>query len=190
MTPVDTVDASRRRLLLGAVAAPLAGLFVPDAQAQPMEQFWNRPRVLDLYRPAMRKRVRTVYWQNGQVHLPGYQELCYLMRDHRANASYPIDVRLFDLLCAMQAWVRHYGYQNPIQLNSGYRTAQTNGRLEGAARNSMHLVGKAADIVFPGLPTQYVGKLASHYAGGGVGFYFSSGFIHVDTGRQRSWVRR
>ena len=184
------VDPMRRRLILGAVAAPLASLWIPEAPAQPTEQFWLQPRVLDLYRPVLRKRVRTVYWQNGQVNLAGYHEICHLLKDQRANMAYAMDLRLLDLLCAMQAWVRHYGYHDPIQVNSGYRTAQSNSRLEGAAKNSMHIQGKAADIVFPGLPTSYVGKLASHYAGGGVGFYYSSGFIHVDTGRRRSWVKR
>lgn len=183
------MDPMRRRLLLGAVAAPLASLWTPDTQAQPTEQFWLQPRVLDLYRPVLRKRVRTVYWQNGQVNLAGYHEICHLLKDQRANQAYAMDLRLLDLLCAMQAWVRHYGYHDPIQVNSGYRTAQSNSRLEGAAKNSMHIQGKAADIVFQGLPTSYVGKLASHYAGGGVGFYYSSGFIHVDTGRRRSWVK-
>ncbi len=181
---------SRRAFLGGLIAAPLATLWTPDAQAQPVESFWNQPRVLDLYRPALRKRVRTVYWHNNQVHMPGYRELCELLKDQRAGVAYAIDIRLLDLLCAMQAWVAYYGFKDPIQVNSGYRTLQTNSRLEGAAKNSMHLQGKAADVVFPGLPTSYIGKLASHYAGGGVGFYYSSGFVHVDTGRRRFWSQK
>jgi len=187
---MESSGISRRGFLGGLIAAPLAGLWVPGAQAQPTEAFWSQPRVLDIYRPALRKRVRTVYWYNNQVHLPGYREICEVLKDQRAGVTFPMDVRLLDLLCAMQAWVAYYGFKEPIQINSGYRTAQTNNRLEGAAKNSMHLQGKAADVVFPGLPTSYVGKLASHYAGGGVGFYYSSGFIHVDTGRQRSWVKK
>lgn len=190
---IDTSAApslSRRAFLGGLAAAPLAGLWTPDAQAKPVDAFWSQPRVLDLYRPALKKRVRQVYWHNNQVNMAGYREICELLKDQRAGVAVAMDVRLLDLLCAMQAWVAYYGFKDPIQINSGYRTQQTNSRLEGAAKNSMHLQGKAADIVFPGLPTSYIGKLAGHYAGGGVGFYYSSGFVHVDTGRQRSWVRR
>lgn len=190
---IDTSAApslSRRAFLGGLVAAPLAGLIVPEAQAQPVDAFWSQPRVLHLYRPALKKQVRTVYWQNNQVNMAGYREICELLKDQRAGVAVAMDIRLLDLLCAMQAWVAYYGFKDPIQVNSGYRTLQTNSRLEGAAKNSMHLQGKAADVVFPGLPTSYIGRLASHYAGGGVGFYYSSGFVHVDTGRQRSWVRR
>jgi uncharacterized protein YcbK (DUF882 family) len=74
-------------------------------------------------------------------------------------------------------------------IHSGYRTEQTNRNLEGAARRSQHLLGRAADITLPGLPATYVGRLAAHYAAGGVGFYPSRDFIHVDTGQRRFWVR-
>lgn len=180
-------NPGRRALLAGLLAAPIVGLAPAPAAAQAMERFWAQPRVLDIYRPILRKRVKTVYWQNGQVHMPGYHALCHALKDHRADVAFAMDLRLLDLLCAMQAWVAYYGFKDPIQINSGYRTARSNSQLEGAARNSMHLHGRAVDLVFPGLPTAYVGKLAAHYAGGGVGFYFDKGFIHVDTGRRRFW---
>lgn len=180
-------DPSRRRWL-GALALGSVGACLPSLA--PANDFWEQPRFLDIYRPVLNKRVRAYYWHQGAVHQPGYREICLAMKDHRADQAFAMDLRLLDLLCAMQAWVRHYGYTQPIQVNSGYRTPGTNSRLEGAAKHSMHLQGKAADIVFPGLPTDYIGKLASHYAGGGVGFYYGSGFIHVDTGRRRSWVKR
>ena len=183
------VDASplnvSRRQFLGALAAvPL--LAFADRPAIANDAFWAQPRTLDLYRPALKKRVQAVYWHQGRV-APGYAEICQVLKDHRADVAAPMDLRLLDLLCAMQAWVRYYGYRDPLQVNSGYRTVHNNARLEGAARHSMHTKAKAADIVFPGLPTSYVGKLATHYAGGGVGFYQDRGFIHVDTGRRRFW---
>ena len=180
-------NPSRRRLLLGLASLPVLAAAGP---ALANEAFWAQPRSVHLYRPVLKKTVKTVYWHQGKVYEPGYRELCLLLKDHRQDEAIPIDPRLFDLLCAMQAWVGYYGYKDPIQINSGYRSQKTNSRLEGAARNSMHLYGKAADIVFPGLPTSYIGQLAQRYAGGGVGFYPSSGFIHVDTGRQRTWRGR
>lgn len=178
---------SRRNLLMGLAALPVLSMAGPLGAS---EQFWNQPRKLHLYRPALKKTLNVVYWHAGRVYTPGYRQLCLLLKDHRQDEAVSIDPRLFDLLCAMQAWVGYYGYKDPIQVNSGYRTARTNNRLEGAARNSMHLYGKAADIVFPGLPASYINQLAQRYAGGGVGFYPSSGFVHVDTGRQRVWRGR
>ena len=179
-------DPARRRLLSGLLAVPalaLAGAAGPALATS----FWDLPRHLYLYRPALKKTLRVVYWRDGRLDMAGYRQVCELLKDHRQDAVCAMDPRLLDLLCAMQAWVGHYGFDAPIQVNSGYRTQKTNRGLEGAAKNSMHLYGKAADIVFPGLPTKYVGQLAQRYAGGGVGFYYSSGFVHVDTGRRRTW---
>lgn len=175
---------------------PQLGHAHPAAQ-QPMPamtagsgDFWARPRVLRLRNARTGERLETVYWQNGGLDQSGYARVCHFLRDWRANETIPMDPRLLDLLCAMQAWVGAYGFTKPFVTTSGYRTRRTNENLEGTARNSMHLYGKAVDIVFPDLPVSYMGQLAQHYAAGGVGFYPSSGFVHVDTGRIRTWGRR
>lgn len=181
--------AGRRRFLMGA-AAGLAAAAVPFAwPSKAMAAgFWDGDRKLSLYRPRTGERItNVVYWSNGQVNVPGYAQVCRLMRDVKANQTVQISPRLLDLLCAIQSWVAQYGYGKHLQINSGYRNPRTNAGTEGAARNSMHMYACAADIVMPGLPTAYVGKLAQRYAAGGVGFYPSSGFIHVDTGRVRTW---
>lgn len=151
--------------------------------------FWNQPRVLRLRHARTGERYEAVYWRNGQLDPHGYAQACHFLRDDRAKQSIAMDPRLLDLLCAMQAWVSYYGFSKPFVITSAYRTPQTNNRLEGAARNSMHLRGKAVDIVFPDLPVNYMGQLAQHYSAGGVGFYPSSGFVHVDTGNVRTWRR-
>lgn len=151
--------------------------------------FWDQPRVLRLRHARTGERYEEAYWRNGGLDPTGYARICHFLRDDRANKSIQIDQRLLDLLCAMQAWVSYYGFTKPFIVTSGYRTPQTNDRLEGAARNSMHLKGRAVDLVFPDLPVNYMGQLAQHYSAGGVGFYPSSGFIHVDTGNIRTWRR-
>ena len=94
---------------------------------------------------------------------------------------------LLDILRGMQGSFEAAGTSRPIILNSGYRSPQTNKKTEGAARNSQHLSGKAADIVIPDVPTDYLAKLALYLQGGGVGFYPSKGFVHVDSGNLRVW---
>ena len=162
----------------------------PYGAQQAASDFWNRPRVLHLKRYQTNESIHLAYWKDGFIDDAGYRKVCWLMRDVRAGVAANIDPRVLDLLCAMQAWVGHYGFKKPFLISSGYRTQSTNSNLEGAAKNSMHLHGKAVDLIFPDLPVSYVGQLAQHYSAGGVGFYPSRGFVHVDTGRIRSWGRK
>lgn len=178
-------DPTRRRLMAG-LAAGMATLWAPPGLAA---NFWDMPRTLSLHRDSTGERASFVYWRNGALDAQGYQQACWLLRDVRAGETTQMHPRLLDLLCAMQAWVGHYGFRGPIHLLSGYRSAHTNANTEGAAKNSMHMYGRAADIRFPGLPTSYLGQLAQRYAAGGVGFYVGSGFVHVDTGRVRTWKK-
>ena len=166
--------------------------FLPTLQGQDAanQAFWAQPRVLRLRRAQNGETFEAAYWRDGQLDLDAYRRLCWLLRDIHVDVVRAIDPTVLDLVCAMQAWVSYYGYRKPFIVNSGYRTRGTNEKLEGAARNSMHLYGRAIDLVMPDLPVSYMGKLAQHYLAGGVGFYPSSGFVHVDTGRIRTWSRR
>lgn len=152
------------------------------------QDFWSYPRRLHLKRVSTGEEVNVVYWANGKIVPEGYKQLSWLMRDVKANEATNMDVRLFDLLYAIQSWVGYYGYKYPLMITSGYRSPKTNRTTEGAAKNSMHLQGKATDFYIPNLPWQYVGQLAATYGAGGVGFYPGQSFIHVDTGKVRYWV--
>ena len=62
-----------------------------------------------------------------------------------------IDVGLLNLMYAMQEWARQSGRPNPvITINSAYRTPRRNATIEGAARNSLHMHGKAVDFTMRG----------------------------------------
>lgn len=126
---------------------------------------------------------------DGILDLGEYQRACHMLRDVRANKLHPMDPRLLDVLCGIQRWMSFNGLDAVIQIQSGFRTAATNSSTEGAAKNSMHLVGKAADIVIPGVRSAVVGAMVKEFnGGGGTGIYLSRGFVHVDTGAARSWV--
>jgi len=83
-----------------------------------------------------------------------------------------------------------------IRIHSGYRTPGYNAMLrrrsEGVARNSLHMYGQAIDFSVPGLPIRkvcQVAMLARNRMGyGGIGYYPSAGFIHLDSGRHRTWA--
>jgi hypothetical protein len=78
-----------------------------------------------------------------------------------------------------------------IDIVCGYRTSLTNETLRahpmGVARNSLHLQAEAIDLRMPGIDTLKLRKAALALAGGGVGYYPNSDFIHLDIGRVRQW---
>ena len=174
-----------RRQFLSATAITALGLF--PAGRVLAQSFWDYPRSLWLKRPATGEEKRLVYWAQGQYLVDGYREACHMLRDVQANQTVAMDPVLLDILRGMQGWFEAAGISKPIILNSGYRSPKTNKKIEGAARNSQHLSGKAADIVIPDVPTDYLAKLALYLQGGGVGFYPSKGFVHVDSGNLRVW---
>ena len=188
---------SRRAFLLGAgatLALPAVGaastkLLAPD-QALPVDpDFWSRPRELWLSRLETNESARVIYWQQGAYKLEEYVQLCRILRDTHADNTVQMDPVLLNVLAGIQAFYKAYGWNEPITITSGFRTLATNNALrsEGSARNSMHLYGKAADITLPGIPVWHLGRVKQYLSSGGVGFYPSRHFVHVDTGSSRSW---
>ena len=79
----------------------------------------------------------------------------------------------------------------PIEIISGYRSPEYNKRI-GGARQSQHMLAKAADIKIDGMEPWIVQKIVEHliYEGhmmkGGVGIYKT--FVHYDIrGRNARW---
>jgi uncharacterized protein YcbK (DUF882 family) len=172
--------------------APPPDIF--DAQALDLE-FWLKPRTLTVIRPQSGEKAKVLYWRDGEVIDSAYQELCHLMRDVNGKETAPIDPKLFETLWGTQAFVARYGIEQPLEILSGYRTAKSNNRLieQGvpAARQSLHIEGKAADIRIANLNSEVLGGLVRSFRKGGVGFYFrpgaKGGWIHADTGLNRTW---
>jgi uncharacterized protein YcbK (DUF882 family) len=166
----------------------------PETSAPPRlghipADFWLRPRTLWLYRNETREHLRATYFADGRLQPEAYWKVCALLRDVRANVMTAIDPGLLDVLRGIAGYYEAWQWNYPLVVNSGYRTEATNRTLwrEGAARNSLHLSGRAADVWMPGIPVRDVGALGLHFRRGGVGFYVDKGFVHLDTGRLRSW---
>ena len=172
--------------------APPPDIF--DAQALDLD-FWLKPRTLKLIRPASGERVNLLYWKDGEVIDSAYQELCHLMRDVTGKETAPIDPKLFETLWGTQAFIARYGIEQPLEILSGYRTRKTNEALieagVPAARQSLHLDGKAADVRIANLNAEVLGGLVRSFRQGGVGYYYRAGprggWIHADTGLKRTW---
>lgn len=179
-------------------AAPAAAGTRPDdgggasSTARPVEDW--RPRLLQgprsLWLVRGETQIRSTYWTpESGYDGDAYKEICWLLRDVQANKSFAMSLRLLDVLCGLQNWLAFNGVRQPILVNSGYRTFATNWRTEGAALNSRHVLGKAADIVVPGVPLARLAGMASVFGKGGVGMYLNQGFVHVDTGEERIWIK-
>jgi uncharacterized protein YcbK (DUF882 family) len=134
--------------------------------------------------------IQSTYWTpEAGYDGDAYKEICWLMRDVQANKSFPMSPRLLDVLCGLQNWLGQSGARSPIHINSGYRTFATNLRTEGSAMNSRHVLGRAADIRVLGVTLSRLAGMASLFGKGGVGMYVSKGFVHVDTGDERIWIK-
>jgi uncharacterized protein YcbK (DUF882 family) len=131
----------------------------------------------------------TVLYAIGARFVPtALDALAHLLRDHRSGESHPIDPALFDQLHALQSLM---GVSSAFRVISGYRSPHTNAMLRsrssGVAKASLHLEGRAIDVRLPGVALAELRDAALSLRAGGVGYYPDSDFVHVDTGRVRSW---
>lgn len=182
---------SRRRFLgLGAVAAA-ASVLPAKALAAPVAKPGAPERVLAFFNTHTGERLQASYCCGGVYQPNVLEQVNFILRDFRANEIRPIDPKLLDLLYELGG-VLHT--DQPYHVISGYRSPQTNSMLRtrggshtGVASGSLHMIGKAIDIRMPGVKLAHLHAAAMSLKLGGVGYYPSSDFVHVDTGRVRYW---
>lgn len=168
-------------------ALAASGLLLPQIALADDKRFWQRDRVLSIYRPSSKETKHIKFFSQGKYVQDGYKALCWMMRDVvDGNQMVGMDINLINLLFAQQQYLRDVGRSNPmLVLHSGYRTRRHNSSLEGAARNSKHLHGKAGDFHIRQASKAELVQLARRFRVGGIGAY--STFIHNDIGRYREW---
>lgn len=146
------------------------------------------PRSLALLHTHTGETLEAVYWENGTYQPEALTGIDHLLRDFRTGESKEIDCGLLDLLHSLRSKIEA---TRPFHVISGYRSPNTNQMLreksKAVASHSLHMVGKAIDIRLPGVDLRKVRDAALYLARGGVGYYPSSDFVHVDTGRVRTW---
>jgi uncharacterized protein YcbK (DUF882 family) len=176
----------RRSLLLAAAAATLTP-FAPAA-AKVRKQIVYPERALSLNNAHTGEQERIVYWADGNYLHEGLNRVNWILRDFRTSETKSIDPRLLNILYLL---TRTLDVHQPVLVLSGYRSKQTNDMLrrttEGVARRSFHMAGRAIDIRMPRIATRNVQKAALTLGGGGVGYYPSSNFVHLDSGPVRTW---
>ena len=171
----------RNRLFLASVVAA-AAFGAAEARAE--------TRALTLMNTHTQERATVVFKRDGVYDQNGLQELNRLLRDWRRNEATKMDPQLFDLIWEVY---RDSGATQPIHIVCGYRSPATNNMLRsrsrGVAKFSQHMLGKAMDFYLPGVDLERLREVGMKKQIGGVGFYPSSNFVHMDTGSVRAWPR-
>lgn len=150
----------------------------------------NGERQLSFYHTHTGKRLDVVYSRDG-VYIPSaLEEINHFLFDFRTGDAAEMDPELLDLIYDVRA---ELASDATYQVVSAYRSPKTNEMLRGrrtntgVAKNSQHLLGKAIDVRLEGVKTTKLRDTALAMRRGGVGFYEASDFVHMDTGRPRSW---
>ncbi len=118
-------------------------------------------------------------------------KLQHQLRDYRVNEEHAMDAALYGLLADL---AEATGHEPRYEVISGYRSSRTNAKLHaeghGVAEHSLHMEGRAIDVRLLGCDLATFRDAALKAGRGGVGYYPSSNFVHVDTGRVRTWTGR
>lgn len=114
--------------------------------------------------------------------------LRHLLRDYRVNEEHEMDFGLFLQLTDL---ARQAAVPAVFEVISGYRSPGTNASLRAnghhVAEHSQHVLGRAMDVRLRDCSLSKLHDLALSAQRGGVGYYPRSNFVHIDTGRVRSW---
>jgi uncharacterized protein YcbK (DUF882 family) len=172
--------APRRRFLRTAGLACLGLSIAPRVWAA-------APRSIAFYHTHTGERLNLVYFERGAYVPEALASLNALLRDFRTGDAAEIDPRLFDTLHALNLACG----AGTFQVISAYRSPRTNAMLRsrshGVAKASLHTLGRAIDVRPAGCDTRRLRDAAIALGAGGVGYYASSDFVHLDTGRVRTW---
>jgi uncharacterized protein YcbK (DUF882 family) len=138
-----------------------------------------------------------VVYRIGDTYIPAaLDELNHFLRDHRTEDVKDYDPSEFDLLHNLLTRLKRpnatidivCGYRSPWSNNWLRTRGGTESPVEtGVAEHSQHMQAKAIDIRIPGVSTRSLDRAALSLHAGGVGYYPTSQFVHVDVGPVRQW---
>ena len=148
-------------------------------------------RTLILFHQNTKEEIVATFRQNGQYDQATLDKLNWFLRDWRRDEPTHMDPRLFDVV-----WEVYHAagvVDQPIVVYSGYRSPETNAMLRRRSRQvaerSQHMLGKAMDSTMPGVSIEKLREIGMRMQRGGVGYYQSANFVHLDVGTVRSWPR-
>lgn len=178
---------NRRRLLKagGALAGAAASGWISRAFAASSAEAARSLTLKNLHTGEVFEEV----YRRGGEYVPGTLErLEAFLRDYRTGEQHPIDPQLLDTLYEVAQRAR---VAPQFSVISGYRSPRTNAMLHersnGVASHSLHMEGRAIDVRLARVDCADLAAVAMDMQRGGVGYYRQSDFVHLDTGRFRTW---
>ncbi len=183
-------------LLLALASLPASGAHgraapglqrAPTSQAEPRFFFAGNGR-LEMRHGHFNERLDVRYRRSDGSYDPlALERIAYFFRSRGDGAVAPISLRLIELLSYLQAVL---GVREMILL-SGYRSPEFNEALgaqgRAAAFASLHTQTLAADLALPGQNLRRLWLKLRETEIGGVGYYPSQRFLHIDVGPPRFW---
>lgn len=144
---------------------------------------------LSLYNTHTEERLAVTFRNaDGTYDIDALNAVNWILRCHFTNQQTAMDVKTIEFLNLVD---NRLGGGNEIHIISGYRSPSYNSLLSNSgrhvAKHSLHLVGKALDIAIPGADLHSVRRTAVALHLGGVGYYPGAGFVHIDSGKFRTW---
>lgn len=145
-------------------------------------------RQLDFYHTHTEKSLSIIYY-DGKEYIPSaLEQINHFLSDFRSGDTHPIDTAVLDILFELRSLLDSVGV---FEVISGYRSPETNAMLRkqgrSVAKRSLHMEGKAIDVRLRGVNTSRLYEAAIGLKAGGIGFYSASDFVHIDSGRVRTW---
>ena len=123
---------------------------------------------------------------DGTYNKDAFEEIKGIMRCSYTGREIETPAKLVELLDAIED---KFSKKNGLIILSGYRTKPLNSITEGSSKNSMHMLGWAADIRIKNVSARKIKDFAKKLDVGGVGYYPTMNFVHVDIGKVRYWEK-
>jgi uncharacterized protein YcbK (DUF882 family) len=186
----------RRKVLIGGLSGLVSlAAMNPSARAAALAGARSGTRstaldahTLSFYHLHTAETLSVTYRENGVLVPDAVAAITHLLRDFRTDEAHEIDVALLDTLSLLHEAAGRRGH---FEIISGFRSPRTNAALrkvtDGVAEGSLHMSGRAIDVRSTGIATKDLRAAALELKRGGVGYYPSSNFVHLDTGAFRAW---
>ena len=169
---------NRRQFIQGTGLVLVGSCFMPKIlhAEDPLPE-----KRLNLYNIHTGESFNDVFWSEEKLIPEAVTQLNNIMRDWRTDSVKDINPLLYLLVHRLS---EKLDTKKPIEIISGYRCPQTNQSLrkksKGVAKQSRHLTGNAIDFSLKDRSMKEARRVAMSFKAGGVGYYPSKGFIHMD----------
>jgi uncharacterized protein YcbK (DUF882 family) len=181
---------ARRSIRAGLRCGVAALLLVAGVSGLQTAAADGETRTISFHHIHTKEDLTVTYKVNGRYDEEALAKINNVLRDWRDAQPIKMDPHLIDVLWEVH---RETGSKEPISVVCGYRSPGTNAMLRrrssGVAENSQHMLGKAVDFFIKGVPIDQIRAAGLRAQRGGVGYYPSSNFVHLDTGSVRHWPR-